>query len=573
MPNTTPLYPDDPRQVGDIRLTGRVGEGGQGIVYRGEASDGAVVVVKLLRGDLWGDDAARDRFMWEAELAMQVARFCTAGVLSAGMAGDRPYIVSEYIDGPSLQRRVASEGVLTDGALERLAIGTATALTAIHHAGIVHRDFKPANVILGPDGPRVIDFGIARALDTTRTATQGVVGTPSYMAPERFSGAGSGPAADVFAWAATVVYAATGRPPFGDDAIPAVLNRILNESPDLTGLREPVCGLVESCLAKDPARRPSARQVLLRLLGGAESPAATALDRSAAGNAAERTAAGKATDRPAADAGRTTVVPVPAAVDGVPVPAAPNPADTADRVPASAAPTSLDIPLLSAAAEFAAADTIAGSAETIGNIGGLTTNDAAESPRRSAGPRRSRLRKVLIPAAVAVAASGAVLAANAAESRGSSPARATTGAPASPAPGSPARPADAAPVRVPEIAGLSENAAAARLRGAGLTMGRVTVDCAASRRKTVLRAAPAAGTTAAAHTPVDVVVGGTPVTVLDGKGWPVAQARKVLEGNGLHVTLERRRSDYWIGKVVAQQPAAGTRACPGSDVTLFVGVG
>ncbi|MCO6005807.1 protein kinase [Actinoallomurus purpureus] len=544
MPNTTPLYPDDPRQVGDFRLTGRVGEGGQGIVYRGEASDGAAVAVKLLRGDLWGDDAARSRFLWEADLAMQVARFCTAGVLSAGMAGERLYIVSEYIDGPSLQRRVDSEGVLADGSLERLAIGTVTALTAIHEAGIVHRDFKPANVILGSDGPRVIDFGIARALDTTRTATQGVIGTPSYMAPERFSGACSGPAADVFAWAATMVYAATGRPPFGDDVIPAVLNRILNEPPDLTGLREPVRGLVESCLVKDPARRPSARQVLLRLLGGAGSPVA-------------------AVNAPAADTGRGAVLPVPDAAPG--------------RVSASPAPTSLDTPLLSAAAELAAADTIAGSAETIGNIAGVTANDAAESSPRSTGradgPRRSRLRKVFIPVAVAVAASGAVLAANAAEPGGSTRARATANARAASTPGSPAVPANAAPVRVPEIAGLSESAAAARLRGAGLTMGRVTVDCAASRQKTVLRAAPAVGTTAAAHTAVDVVVGGTPVTVLDGKGWPVAQARKVLERNGLHVTLERRRSDYWIGKVVAQHPAAGTRACPGSDVTLFVGVG
>src|SRR5262245_38040715 len=139
MPNVAPLHPGDPQILGGFRLSGRIGEGGQGVVYLGEDREkGEAVAVKLLRGPLGGDQSARERFMREAELAMQVASFCTARILSAGMIDDRPYIVTEYIEGSCLQRRVTAGGVLTGGALERLAIGTATALTAIHQAGIAH---------------------------------------------------------------------------------------------------------------------------------------------------------------------------------------------------------------------------------------------------------------------------------------------------------------------------------------------------------------------------------------------------------------------------------------------------
>jgi ABC-type oligopeptide transport system substrate-binding subunit/serine/threonine protein kinase len=266
MPETTPLRTNDPEQLGSYRLTGRLGEGGQGVVYLGEDQDGEPVAVKLLHAQFSGDTKARARFAGELASAKRVAPFCTARILDADVEGDTPYLVSEYIEGPSLREVVDTQGPRAGGVLQRLAIGTVTALTAIHEAGIVHRDFKPTNVLLAADGPRVIDFGIARALDTSGTVTSTTVGTPSYMSPEQISGQVAGPPADVFAWACTIVYAATASPPFGQDSIPAVMNRIVNHQPSLGMLMGPLREIVLACLAKDPRQRPTAQQVLLRLL-------------------------------------------------------------------------------------------------------------------------------------------------------------------------------------------------------------------------------------------------------------------------------------------------------------------
>ncbi|MEU6428835.1 serine/threonine-protein kinase, partial [Microbispora sp. NPDC046973] len=291
------LRTDDPRQVGLYRLVGLLGEGGQGTVYQGLTPSGEPVAVKLLHARFAGDDRARARFAAELDHARRVAAFCTARVLDADVAGDRPYIVSEFVAGPSLGEVIASGGPVTGGALERLAIATVTALAAIHEAGVVHRDFKPGNVIMGTDGPRVIDFGIARALDATGTVSSAVVGTPAYMAPEQIAGQAVGPAADVFAWACTIAYTANGATPFGQDSIPAVMHRILHADPDLGPLDGALAGplreIVTTCLAKDPARRPTAREILLRLLGaGAGYPADTLLAEGA-----------RAAAHPAADPG------------------------------------------------------------------------------------------------------------------------------------------------------------------------------------------------------------------------------------------------------------------------------
>ncbi|MGI5226843.1 serine/threonine protein kinase [Actinoallomurus sp. CA-142502] len=275
MVNVQPLSDGDPRRLGDYDVTGRLGEGGQGVVYLGRDAAGQVAI-KLLHGQLIEDEQARARFVREVEVTKRVARFCTAQVLSAGMAEDRPYIVSEYVPGPSLQRLVRDEGPRRGSALDRLAVNTATALAAIHQAGVVHRDFKPGNVLMGPDGPVVIDFGIARALDAGGSmagAVSQVVGTPAFMAPEQLADGTIGAPTDMFAWAVTMVYAATGAPAFGHRSIPQVINRILHSEPDLGALDGRLRPVVAACLSKEPSRRPTARQLMDELMGHNVLPA------------------------------------------------------------------------------------------------------------------------------------------------------------------------------------------------------------------------------------------------------------------------------------------------------------
>ncbi|MEV0967190.1 serine/threonine-protein kinase [Microtetraspora glauca] len=311
-PDVAPLRPGDPPRLGAYDLGGRLGEGGQGVVYLGTGPSGEQVAIKWLRSDLAGDPTMRERFLREAISAKRVAPFCTAQVMDTGVEEERPYIVSEYIEGPSLQQRVQSSGPIAGPALHRLAVGTATALAAIHQAGVVHRDLKPANVIMGPDGPRVIDFGIARAVGASHTLTSQPVGTPSYMSPEQIMGHPAGPPADLFAWGCTIVSAATGRAPFGNDTMPAVINRILNAPPDLGNLAAPLRDVVAACLSKDPHTRPSAEQVLLRLLQHS-APGPAILSEAAAVAAPEG---------PAPAAGGPTTPP------GVPVPPPPQPYPT-----------------------------------------------------------------------------------------------------------------------------------------------------------------------------------------------------------------------------------------------------
>ncbi|MGC4805867.1 protein kinase domain-containing protein [Micromonospora sp. DT233] len=270
----TPLGPRDPVRAGPYELLGRLGAGGQGVVYLGRDEQGTAVAVKMINVDLHHHPRAKAQFAKEIAAARRVAAFCTAQILAADVDSDPPYVVSEYIEGLTLQQHVREQGPITGNALHRLAVGTATALAAIHQSDVVHCDLKPDNVVLGADGPRVIDFGIARALDVTETVTSRIMGTAPYMAPERFRDEEVGPASDVFAWAATIAFAAAGRPPFGTGTIVAVMNRVLHDPPELAGLSGPLAELVAHCLAKDHRARPPAEQVLLRLLGHtrAEAP-------------------------------------------------------------------------------------------------------------------------------------------------------------------------------------------------------------------------------------------------------------------------------------------------------------
>jgi hypothetical protein len=265
-----PLRPGDPRQLGQYTLLGRLGEGGMGIVYLAQSADGPLVALKMIRAHLANDADFRRRFRGEVDRARQVPPFCTAEVLDADPDHERPYLVVEYVDGPGLDTVVAERGPLTPANLHGLAIGVATALTAIHGAGVIHRDLKPSNVLLAPGHPKVIDFGIARAIEGTagNTDVGQILGTAAYMAPERFGSTSATltAAADVFAWGAVVAYAGTGRTPYGGDSLPAIAARIMTQEPNLDGLASPLRDLVQQALAKDPSARPTARELLDRLL-------------------------------------------------------------------------------------------------------------------------------------------------------------------------------------------------------------------------------------------------------------------------------------------------------------------
>jgi hypothetical protein len=312
-----PLETGDPRTLGRFELLARLGEGGQGIVYlgRGAGPGEERVAVKVLRSTV--DASVLQRLARELEAIHRVQPFVTARVIEASAEGERRYIVSEFIDGPSLRDRVDERGPLPEGELQRLAVGTATALTAIHGAGVVHRDFKPANVLLGPDGPRVVDFGIARLIDAA-TMTSGLIGTPSYIAPELLSGARPTGAVDIFAWAVTMIFAASGHPAFGGDTIVAVMHRILNEQPDLSGVPASLLPVIRDGLNKDPSRRPTARELLLRLVDPSlvDSPPGQAAPAVPAPGLGPAAGAGRAADTGpvAADdlAGSTGPVPWPA---------------------------------------------------------------------------------------------------------------------------------------------------------------------------------------------------------------------------------------------------------------------
>ncbi|MET8143547.1 protein kinase [Sphaerisporangium sp. NPDC005288] len=261
----SPLTPSDPQRLGGYWLAGRLGAGGQGVVYEAYGEQGERVAVKVPRLD---DPASRARLAKEAVAAQRVASFCTARVLEARTDVPEPFIVSEYVAGPNLRQVIGRTGPYEGDLLLRLAIGVATALTAIHQVGIVHRDLKPDNIILGPDGPRVIDFGVARQLGAPGTTTGPIMGTPNYMAPELFAGREASAAADIWAFGLTVLFAATGH-----DAVPerdpfAVVTKVLDLRPDVGVLADPLRSVVAGALAREAEARPSARALLLTLLGG-----------------------------------------------------------------------------------------------------------------------------------------------------------------------------------------------------------------------------------------------------------------------------------------------------------------
>lgn len=268
-----PLREGDPSRIGRFRLAARLGVGGMGVVYLGVARDGTQVAVKVLRPELGDDAEFRARFRREIALLTRVQGLCTVRVIEADAESVTPFLVTEYAEGLSLAEYVSAHGPLGGDLLSALATGLAEALTAIHAAGVVHRDLKPGNVLLTPSGPKVIDFGIAQAHDSTTITKTGVaVGSLGYMAPEQFTRQ-EGQAADIFAWGLTVSYAATGQHPFGTGPADAIVYRIMHDRPDLTAVPESLRPVVEAALAKDPGDRPAATAILGQLTSPAGHPA------------------------------------------------------------------------------------------------------------------------------------------------------------------------------------------------------------------------------------------------------------------------------------------------------------
>jgi hypothetical protein len=262
------LKAGDPSRVGNYRLIGRLGEGGMGQVFLGLSPGGRQVAVKIIHPGYASSKQFRERFAREIEAARRVGGFHTASVVDADPGADPPWMVTAFIQGPSLQQAVAEGGPFGLERVCRLGAGLAEGLAAIHACGLVHRDLKPSNVILADDGPRIIDFGIARAAEASPMTTAGmVVGTYSYMSPEQLRGEVAGPASDVFALGCMLAFAATARITFGDDSIVTVVYRITTEPPDLSGVTEEhgFRELVRDCLSKSPANRPSLATIMDRL--------------------------------------------------------------------------------------------------------------------------------------------------------------------------------------------------------------------------------------------------------------------------------------------------------------------
>jgi hypothetical protein len=257
MSQYSPLQPGDPPQLGHYELVGRLGQGGMGVVFLGQDDLGRVAI-KTIKSMNVGDERAMRLFRREVDAARRVPRRCTAQLFEYDLHHVPPFIVSEYIKGPTLEAEVRAHGPLPASKLHGVAIGVAAALSEIHRASIVHGDLTPRNVLLSPDGPRVIDFGIARIPEQTTSSGKHIVGTLAYMSPEHLNHGQISTAADVFAWGSVMAFVGTGRPPFGQGPSPQIIQRILHEPPDLTGLDLTIRPFVEAALHKEPARRPTA---------------------------------------------------------------------------------------------------------------------------------------------------------------------------------------------------------------------------------------------------------------------------------------------------------------------------
>ena len=262
-----PLRRWDPERIGPYVIIGKLGAGAMGQVFLARSTAGRLVAVKTIKVELAEEAGFRARFAREVAAASRVSGVFTAAVIEANPDADLPWVATAYVPAPSLSTLVKQAGPLPVPAVRWLAAGCAEALQSIHGAGLLHRDVKPSNVLVAPDGPRVIDFGIARAAERVQlTATRGASGTPAYMAPEQARDATqASPASDVFSLGATLVFAATGHAPYEGETVMDILVRLATEPPDLTGLPGELADLVAPCLERVPRDRPTDATILRRL--------------------------------------------------------------------------------------------------------------------------------------------------------------------------------------------------------------------------------------------------------------------------------------------------------------------
>ncbi|MGP3689808.1 bifunctional serine/threonine-protein kinase/ABC transporter substrate-binding protein [Streptomyces sp. IBSNAI002] len=268
-----PLHPTDPARIGGYRILGRLGAGGMGVVLLGRSSGGALAAVKLVRAEYADDPGFRVRFRREVAVARRVHSRWAVPVVDADTEAPAPWLATEFVPGPPLSDAVARAGGLPADSVRFLGARLAEALGAVHEAGLVHRDVKPANVLLATDGPRLIDFGIARALDdTVLTATDVVIGSPGFLSPEQAQGGHVGPPSDIFSLGCVLAYAATGRRPFGSGPVEAMLFRTVHDAADTAGVPDGLLPAITACLAKTPGDRPTAAQLRDALAQDAPGP-------------------------------------------------------------------------------------------------------------------------------------------------------------------------------------------------------------------------------------------------------------------------------------------------------------
>jgi hypothetical protein len=379
------LQADDPRQVGSYVLLGRLGTGGMGRVYLARSPGGRQVAVKVIRPTLAEDAGFRERFAREVAAARKVGGLFTAQVVDADLNSPLPWLVTAYVPGMSLAEAVDREGPLPPATVLPLAAGLAEGLNAIHQAGVIHRDLKPSNVLLAPDGPRIIDFGIASAMDATSLTGAGLmVGSPAFMSPEQAQGQPVGPASDMFSLAGVLTFASRGQGPFGTGDTTALLYRVVHGTPNLDGVPDILAPLVSRCLSRDPRRRPSPAQ-FLAALSAAYPPAADLSDwlpPQLAAVSAQRTATAA---EPTGYARRTAGRPAASLTAG-----GPGPADSGE--------------------DFALAGSSGGYAPT-GESRGYPPTGEGQGFERAGRPRRRRPgRRVWVAAGAAAAGVAAVVA-------------------------------------------------------------------------------------------------------------------------------------------------------------------